>query len=171
MELAETDHFRDGVRSATQASGLSQVARREEDWAEVAKLWAKAAYHMKNVPESHEQYALAEQKNNEYLKNTTYAMNQEKSAPNIFAEDFGDEWPFTVSNGKLQCLNIRRIGNVEVSSIVFTTGGKTYALNGTAEGSGKYLDVEPIWKDDPDPLIPKISMGTMISEGQRLCKQ
>lgn len=121
----------------------------------------------------------------EYQSNFSYAQKQEvkvlsepKSisiAPDqdssyVTAEKFGDKWPFTVSNGELQCLNTRRVGNVEVSDIVFTTGGKTYALNGTAEGSGKYLDVESIWRDDPDPWIPKISIGTMISEGQRLCK-
>jgi len=170
IELAEIDHFGDAVRSAEQASDLSQTAKREEEWTEIAKLWAKATYHMKSVSQDHERYSLAQQKIAEYQQNITHAMNQEKSAPNIFAEDFGNEWPFTVNEGRLQCLNFRRVENLEAGEVVFTTNGKTYALNGVAGGSGKYLIVDSIWKEHPDFPGAKINIGDMISRGLELCK-
>ncbi len=179
-----SDPFSDAVRNATQAANLAQTAKTPTEWQNVAKFWSEAIRYMQEVPSSSTNYAIAQTKVKEYQTNFSYAQKQEtKGLPEltsesnspdqgpayVTAEEFGDKWPFTVSNGRLGCLNTRILGNVEVSDIVFTTGGKTYALNGTAQDSGKYLDVEPIWKNNPDPFIPKVNIGPMISEGLKLC--
>lgn len=94
--------------------------------------------------------------------------------------DFGDKWPFTVSEGILKCS--KRI-------ITFTTkDGVIYGVNGTAKSFG-HPSLEPIWKintpmleelakafnqtvdevigDDPPP---RISIGPIIKVGLELCK-
>lgn len=109
------------------------------------------------------------------------------TSTSVFAEkrvigeaEFGEEWPFTVSEGILECSK-RKI-------ITFTTtDGVTYGVNGTAKNFD-YPDIEPIWKintpmleelaeafgqtveevigDDPPP---RISIGPIIKAGLELC--
>ena len=55
----------------------------------------------------------------------------------IKAEDFGEAWPFTVSEGVLSCSG--------ASAVTFTANGVTYAVNGMASTAG-FADIEPIWK-------------------------
>lgn len=53
--------------------------------------------------------------------------------------DLGADWPFTVDAGVLAC----EPGN----HVVFRTGGKTYAINGSAKGASAtngYVDSDPI---------------------------
>jgi Protein of unknown function (DUF2511) len=83
--------------------------------------------------------------------------------------DYGNDWPLTVESGTLRC--------DPPSAVTFTTeNGTTYWINGTAasmaDGNG-WLDVEPIWADDPDPtyegLDLKINIGPLIDDGLTLC--
>lgn len=79
----------------------------------------------------------------------------------ISPSDFPNgEWPFTVSAGRVSC---------DGGAIVFEANGTKYAVNGTAEGRG-FANIDPIWK--PDPKLPgtKISIGSVIVEGQKLCQ-
>jgi hypothetical protein len=78
----------------------------------------------------------------------------------ITAEQYGEDWPFTVSEGTLRCEH--------TSSIVFITEGRKYAVNGTAMGTGG-LDLDPIWAADPKGISPKISIGNIIQTGLALC--
>ena len=55
----------------------------------------------------------------------------------IKAEDFGEAWPFTVSEGRLACSG--------ASAVTFTANGVRYAVNGMASSAG-FADIEPIWK-------------------------
>lgn len=55
----------------------------------------------------------------------------------IREEDFGEAWPFRVSEGELNC---SRHGVV-----TFKANGVTYAVNGTAKSAG-FARIEPIWK-------------------------
>ena len=55
------------------------------------------------------------------------------------AAQYGETWPFTVDQGTVSCL--------EGKAVVFTSGGKQYALNAVAERLG-YDKVNSIWKSD-----------------------
>ena len=86
----------------------------------------------------------------------------------ITQEKYGNKWPFTVPQGKLECL--------PPGIVTFRLDDKTYALNGLASSRG-YLDIDEIWKEDPNQeklppgteLITKVDMGQIIHEGLKLC--
>lgn len=59
---------------------------------------------------------------------------------------YGKKWPFTVEEGVIACIG-------PVNRVVFISGGKTYALNGTAQGGREkrgWLHFEEIWAKDPE---------------------
>lgn len=81
---------------------------------------------------------------------------------------FAGPWPLTVEQGTLSCYRGR--------AIIFTSGGRTYAVNGTALSVGKSLGyawerINPIWRDSPDIPGTKVHVSALISAGQKLCKQ
>jgi hypothetical protein len=83
----------------------------------------------------------------------------------VSREQFGDKWPFTVDGGYVESINNGNAFGVTYGAVVFhANNGKTYALNGFAMGRG-YLDIEPIWRDDPNHLGLKISVGPLIDIG------
>lgn len=78
---------------------------------------------------------------------------------------FGDAWPFTVDTGLAICTEGR---------IVFTTGGKTYALNDAAVAAMKdgsmphFQDVAAILADDA-ATGAKMSLAPILEAAQKLC--
>lgn len=82
-------------------------------------------------------------------------------AAKVTQAQFGDAWPFTVSEGTVRC--------VDSSSVVFDTGGRTYALNGTAKSQTEFPDFDPIWADDSKALGTKKDIKPMIDRGSSLC--
>ena len=86
-----------------------------------------------------------------------FSCTQQGTAIN--SEQFGDKWPFTVSEGVLNCQN---------SAITFTSGNKTYAVNGIASSKG-YVVIDEIWKENPKIPGTKLSLGPIIEVGQQLC--
>ena len=74
----------------------------------------------------------------------TAAVGCSSGGNTVSREDFGDEWPLTVDEGVIAC---------EVHGIAkpatFTSGGKTYALNGAASSRGA-ADIDAIWANDPE---------------------
>lgn len=83
--------------------------------------------------------------------------------------DLGAKWPFTVESGTLRC---------ELGSVTFTTGSKTYALNGTARDERAkrgWLEAEAILAEDPalvaigDGGYSKMSTQPLIDRGLTLC--
>lgn len=79
----------------------------------------------------------------------------------ITQEQYGDEWPFTVKQGVLSCEN--------VSEVVLTADGVSFAINGTAKSAKKYQAVERIWADNPAIPGTKKSVGGIIKSGLALC--
>ena len=93
----------------------------------------------------------------------------------ISADEYGKEWPFTVTSGLLRC--------VDPGAVTFAANGKAYGVNGLAVSDPRNEDLREIWKDDtesevaqywlkkgrPD-LISKISIGPIISRGLKLCQ-
>ena len=93
--------------------------------------------------------------------------------------EFGDKWPFTVSEGLLECEG--------PSVVTFRANGRTYAVNGMAL-SRNFADVKPIWRYDmkmieglakaldmtieetkrTNPI--RISIGPIIDAGLTLCR-
>lgn len=78
----------------------------------------------------------------------------------VSAADFGDQWPLTVDGGKIECL--------AGSAIVIRVASTTYQLNGAAAAQG-FRDIDPIWKANPNPNIPKMNIGPLVSYGLDLC--
>jgi len=82
----------------------------------------------------------------------------------ITRAEYGEEWPFTVDEGMLQCFS---------GGVIFTANKITYALNKVATDDEKH----PEWKV-PDqilannPKLPgtRISMSKVISKGLELCQ-
>lgn len=74
--------------------------------------------------------------------------------------DYGGDWPFTVSSGRLRCES--------GSAVVFATGGNEYAVNGAASSQG-YPDIDPIWRDNPDIPGTKVNISPLIDDGLELC--
>ena len=92
------------------------------------------------------------------------------SGTKISETDFGSQWPFTVSKGKLNCE-----GSSGMGAVTFTANGITYAVNGTAKAVAKkrntgWRDIDEIWKASPDIPGAKVSMGPIIEKGRSLCK-
>lgn len=80
-------------------------------------------------------------------------------------DDFGDAWPLTVDSGRVRC--------EPYETYVFVgPGGTEYALNGLAETEG-YADIEPIWRDDPDPPVEgvdlKVSIDPLMQAASERC--
>jgi len=78
---------------------------------------------------------------------------QMESGTHVKAEDFGKRWPFTVSDGHVDCVG---------RSAVLRTQGMEYGLNGFARSRG-YTAIDPVWRDDPEIQGTKINIGEMIS--------
>lgn len=89
----------------------------------------------------------------------------------VSREQFKDGWPLTVTSGTLKCELVP--GSPKMHLVTFSSGGKVYALNGIARGHAKkrgWLEVRPIWKDNPEIPGTKISIGPLIDHGLALCK-
>ena len=69
----------------------------------------------------------------------------------VSQEQFGDKWPFTVPEGRVE----HKQGNIAL----FHSKGQTWALNGAATSAG-YPPPDPIWRDNPDVDLPGAKMNT-----------
>lgn len=82
----------------------------------------------------------------------------------IKASEYGNKWPFTVSEGTLKC---------DDGSISFYAHGKnkTYAVNGFAHHMKGYPMIDPIWKNDPNLADIKVSISPILQRGNELCNK
>lgn len=81
--------------------------------------------------------------------------------------NLGAAWPFTVERGTLECHK-----NL---FITFTAQSRIYAINGSATTYAKsqqlpWLDVRPIWRNNPEIPGTKIPISAVIERGAALCK-
>ncbi len=85
----------------------------------------------------------------------------------VTADEFGDTWPFTVSEGKIHCFDSREL--------VFESGGVRYSINGWAETfaeqKGYSQDLKQIWRKNPKypDLDIFISIGAVMNAAEELC--
>jgi hypothetical protein len=79
----------------------------------------------------------------------------------VSADQYGVEWPLTVSEGTLRCESPR--------SVVFRdVDGNDWAVNGMASTHG-YDEIDPIWEDNPEAGGPKMNIGPLLDDGLALC--
>jgi len=79
----------------------------------------------------------------------------------VSEKEFGEKWPFTVSQGYVNCLSGK--------SAVFAHNGTTYQLNGAARNQG-YKKIDPIWRNDPIIRGTKVSLWPMIKIALSTCQ-
>lgn len=82
----------------------------------------------------------------------------------VTREEFGEAWPFTVDSGVVACRS--------VSSVIFITDRKIYAVNGLAMSDGIYEDIKEIWRVDPEAGkygAPRVNLSPILSIGLDLC--
>ena len=92
------------------------------------------------------------------------------SGRKVTAEELGDRWPLTVTEGVVDCVRrVFHLGSQPVDAAIFRSGGKVYALGGMAQGQG-YEEIDPIWKDNPNPNIPKMNIGPLIDLALEQCE-
>lgn len=75
------------------------------------------------------------------------------------------EWPFTVDSGTVACVE-------DGLAIIFTTGGTTYAINGTAQTWADQFgwhDIDDIWRYRPDDPAVRVSINPVFEVGEALC--
>ncbi|OFX21068.1 MAG: hypothetical protein A2033_10625 [Bacteroidetes bacterium GWA2_31_9] len=91
----------------------------------------------------------------------------------VNSDQFGEEWPLTVKNGKLSCVQYyqKGINPKEVQGVIFETNGKTYSLNGIADSYKKkynYSDVEEIWLFDDKMVDDLVKQGLSKEEAMKV---
>jgi hypothetical protein len=79
----------------------------------------------------------------------------------VSRDEFGERWPFVVSEGVLECEKGSR-------AVTFAAMGKVFALNGTARTRG-YEDVLPIWLHNPDNQELRVSTRDVLNKALALC--
>lgn len=90
-----------------------------------------------------------------------------RPAGTITRANLGEQWPFTVEQGEVRCLNSTGTG---LGEVVFIAEGTTYAINGPAKSRKIYADIATIWRDDPSYPGLKVSIGPIIDLGLKLCR-
>jgi hypothetical protein len=86
--------------------------------------------------------------------------------------DFGSVWPFTVKEGKVDCIPIS--SNSSIGAAIFRTDRGVYALNEIAISRASienYKNLGEIWKDKPDLPGAKMSALGIIQAGSAVCQQ
>lgn len=93
-----------------------------------------------------------------------------RSGQKVTSEEYGEDWPFTVSEGIVHCYDGREY--------VFQTGGTKYSLNGWADTfadkKGYESNLHAIWRKDPKfPDLPDlnvyITIGNLTTLAEKLC--
>lgn len=87
---------------------------------------------------------------------------QSESPPGVMItkEEYGDDWPFTSDEGRIEC---RRGG-----ALVFVVRDFEYQLNGLAEQMG-YTKINSIWRWHPDMPGVRVSLTPIIQRAKTLC--
>jgi hypothetical protein len=77
-------------------------------------------------------------------------------------DNFGADWPLLVEDGRVECRPGRQV--------VFISDGITYGVNGPAQATHSYRNIEQIWASDPAVSGAKKDIGPIIDAGLKLCK-
>ena len=87
----------------------------------------------------------------------------------IAAGGGGNIWPLSVESGTLSCVELEGQGERQDFAVVFTTdNGAQYALNGTAENTGRYQPGRQIYAPGVYSPSPKPDATSLIGYGLKL---
>ncbi|MEN8216563.1 MAG: DUF2511 domain-containing protein, partial [Pseudomonadota bacterium] len=107
--------------------------------------------------------------NKKYQRKLEYykkELAERRRLPSIFItqQEYGDQWPFTVPKGELECL--------PPGMVTFHVNDKTYALNDLALASSpEYKDIEEILRDVHDKVQLEKDVEFITIKGLELCTQ
>lgn len=92
-------------------------------------------------------------------------------ANEVRREDYGDDWPFAgYERGTLDC-SYRNILGYDRYYVTIELGNRKYALNGTAMGTGRYLDARTLMRRNPQYGTFDLGATTeLIQRGLDLCR-
>ncbi|MCK5720588.1 MAG: DUF2511 domain-containing protein [Thiomargarita sp.] len=168
--IEETDFKRRKAAEKKILVRLHQLSSKQielyiKEYINLIKLFPEDAQKYKeNVEFYQEKRAKYIKKLAEYKKKLR--ATREQPAQLITEQDYGEKWPFTIKEGKLECF--------PPGMITFSAGNIMYALNSLASSSG-YADIKEIWRDEPNKqelrpeFINKVDIGHLIIEGLKLC--
>jgi hypothetical protein len=84
-----------------------------------------------------------------------------EAARRVTASELGDRWPFTVTDGEIDCIPGRDELDRRHDALVFRAGGTTYALNRAAERRGD-PPINPIWRADPAKPQRRVNLAPLL---------
>lgn len=104
------------------------------------------------------------------------SCSSKQSFKEISKSEFGDQWPFTVEKGILECIPQKKVDGLpenSMNAIIFTVGATQYAVNGAATakaGENGYQEIIEIMRDDESiGGGAKMSIQPIIDEGLKIC--
>jgi len=95
-------------------------------------------------------------------KSTSGNVKNIITSKKLVSTDFGEKWPFTVSEGFVKCI---------MGGVIFKANGNDYALNGKAISQKDvygYSELEEIWAFDEKHTQSLIGMGYSNHSSQLL---
>ncbi len=81
--------------------------------------------------------------------------------------EYGEEWPFTVDHGTLDCVD--NDAGLNAAAVFRAPGIGIVALNGIARSVRGVLPTEEIWRDNPALPGTKVNLGPFIQLANGLC--
>lgn len=105
----------------------------------------------------------------EWVTGTPPETHPTSAEVTITRAEYGDAWPFTVESGVLRATQTGRTSRgTLLAEVTFTTGGRTYSVNGIAKGRHRYEEIDAIWAADPRVDGLKKNIGPIIDRGLKL---
>ena len=154
---------------------LIKQAKKEGDKASEKKILAK----LRQIPPTEFEANIREYtqllkifpENDKYQRKLAYykkQLDETRKRPSLILKQakYADIWPFSVSEGLLECF--------PPGIITFKVDGKSYAVNGLANSRG-YLKIDDIWRNTPVTLEQntssnkKVELSPFINKGLELC--
>ncbi|RKZ46300.1 MAG: hypothetical protein DRR16_29885 [Candidatus Parabeggiatoa sp. nov. 3] len=153
---------------------LIKQAKKEGDKAKEKKILAK----LRQIPPTQLEANIREYTklvaifpdNDKYKRKLAYykkRLDDTRKLPALILKqtEYGENWPFSVSEGVLECF--------PPGIITFKVKDKTYAVNGLASSRG-YLKIDDIWRNTPtileqDTSNKKVELSPIINKGLELC--
>ncbi|CAD5980344.1 hypothetical protein [Planktothrix agardhii] len=135
----ETNYFRYAIETATKAANLAQTAKTSDEWKTVADEWKNAIASMQSVPDSSENYVLAQDRVQQYQNNLEYSQknanpqpkNPSVKAPEIYFQQglneantaaflaqtskSKDEWEFVASQWEKAIENMKAVSTSDIN--------------------------------------------------------
>jgi Protein of unknown function (DUF2511) len=84
----------------------------------------------------------------------------------VSRSQYGSSWPLKVSKGTLGCTDPDEVTFTKPNGAVYWVNG----LAGDAASENGWLNIRPIWANDPTTPGLKKDIGVLIDDGLKLCQ-